>query len=156
MKIKDWSGRESLSSKTRSAVLERDGYSCRYCGNTHGPFEIDHVYPVCRGGETTISNLVTACISCNRDKQAKVGIWPKPVGYFQPKPLHISDTVYFVAALLYLLVGMIFGALYTYPHASTFLVKSSLAVLIADNLWFIGAVFTLHLIKVFPSRHYDS
>jgi hypothetical protein len=71
-----------IPGNVRQAVFERDSYTCRYCGDKHGPFQADHVYPESRGGETTISNLVTACQKCNNKKHSKVGMWPKPIGYF--------------------------------------------------------------------------
>jgi hypothetical protein len=74
--------RESIPLYVREQVLQRDGYRCRYCGNTSGPFHMDHVYPCSKGGETSINNLVTACPLCNVKKHNKVGLWPKPVGYW--------------------------------------------------------------------------
>jgi 5-methylcytosine-specific restriction endonuclease McrA len=32
------------------------------------PFEIDHIIPVCYGGDTVEENLVLACAKCNRSK----------------------------------------------------------------------------------------
>lgn len=43
---------------------EDDLYGCACCG---GPFEeIEHIVPICRGGEHSIANLVPSCIECNR------------------------------------------------------------------------------------------
>ncbi len=70
----------------REQVLSRDRHACRYCGDKRGPFHLDHVYPDSKGGETSVDNLVTACVTCNQKKHAKVGIWPKPIGYFEKKP----------------------------------------------------------------------
>lgn len=75
-----------ISNQLRNKILKRDGYRCRYCGSLDGPFEIDHVYPESKGGETTVANLVTSCKSCNQSKMTKVGLWPKPIGYFRGKP----------------------------------------------------------------------
>jgi hypothetical protein len=72
-----------IPDRIRTKVFERDGYQCRYCGSKSGPFHADHVYPESKGGETSISNLVTACKRCNVKKSAKVGLWPKPIGYFR-------------------------------------------------------------------------
>lgn len=58
--------------KLRSAVFERDGEICHYCGSTSGPFDCDHVYPLSRGGTNDLSNLVASCFSCNRSKGAKL------------------------------------------------------------------------------------
>ena len=59
----------------REAVLARDGWQCRYCQRKlgrgprwYGKVHIDHVYPVSRGGETVLENLVTACWRCNTAK----------------------------------------------------------------------------------------
>jgi 5-methylcytosine-specific restriction endonuclease McrA len=52
----------------RQAVFERDGWACVYCGKRTGVLTCDHVIPVCRGGSSTLENLVTACEACNRAK----------------------------------------------------------------------------------------
>lgn len=58
------------ATKLRFAILERDGFRCRYCGVTAEASElrVDHVLPVCRGGQSTYENLVTACFPCNAGK----------------------------------------------------------------------------------------
>lgn len=71
--------RKRISRETREAVLERDDYTCRYCGAKNTKFHIDHVYPFSRGGTDDIENLVTACYRCNLSKHDKVGIWPYPI-----------------------------------------------------------------------------
>jgi len=44
---------------------------CLYCqGNTKLTY--DHVVPLCRGGETSVSNCVIACKSCNSSKGSKL------------------------------------------------------------------------------------
>ena len=53
---------------TRRYVLERDNYTCQYCGNNTVPLEVDHVMPRCRGGLSAEENLVCACFTCNRSK----------------------------------------------------------------------------------------
>lgn len=58
--------------RVRLAIFERDGWRCRYCGDTEGPFECDHVLPISRGGSNDESNLATACRRCNRSKRAKL------------------------------------------------------------------------------------
>jgi len=82
--------REPISFELRSKVLHRDNYSCRYCGVKNVPFHLDHVYPVIKGGETSYNNLVTACVNCNARKHSSVGIWPKPIGYFEKKPSKVA------------------------------------------------------------------
>lgn len=62
--------RPNIPKKLRWAVMNRDGFRCRYCGSGRdgAALEIDHVVPSSRGGETTINNLVTSCRDCNQGK----------------------------------------------------------------------------------------
>ena len=57
--------------RLRTAVLERDGFACQYCGSTDAPLEADHVEPFSAGGLSVLENLRTACKPCNRSKGAK-------------------------------------------------------------------------------------
>ncbi len=56
----------------RYKVLERDRFTCRYCGRRAPEvvLEIDHGISWAEGGETNVDNLVTACRDCNRGKSA--------------------------------------------------------------------------------------
>lgn len=53
---------------SRHAVFIRDQFTCQYCGCTHRPLTIDHLYPLSRGGESTFENTVSACQPCNVKK----------------------------------------------------------------------------------------
>jgi len=75
--------RTRITADLRRQVLERDGNTCRYCGRRSSHLSIDHVYPVARGGETTLDNLVAACDQCNSRKAAGVGRWPRPLDWHQ-------------------------------------------------------------------------
>lgn len=55
----------------RAQVFERDGYRCVYCGDASEPLHCDHVLPFSKGGQSTLSNLVTACAPCNISKGAR-------------------------------------------------------------------------------------
>lgn len=85
----------------KNKILARDGHTCRYCGNSRGTLHLDHVYPFSKGGETSFDNLVTSCSRCNLKKHASVGIWPKPVGHFQKKPVY-SYRMIVIVLLAYL------------------------------------------------------
>ena len=64
------STRKPLSRRVRFEVFKRDGFRCSYCGQ-HPPdvlLEVDHIIPVCEGGEDVEDNLTTACFACNRGK----------------------------------------------------------------------------------------
>jgi hypothetical protein len=52
----------------RGKVFRRDGYLCAYCKDEDGPFEIDHIVPVTRGGSNELENLCVACKPCNSSK----------------------------------------------------------------------------------------
>lgn len=61
--------RQAIPAGLRAEVI-RSG-ACAYCGCTSGPFEVDHIIPVSRGGGNDPENLTCACRSCNRSKGAK-------------------------------------------------------------------------------------
>lgn len=66
------------SAHVRGKVFARDGHKCRYCGSTDGPFQLDHVTPWARGGETSAANLVVACAPCNQSKSDRT---PEEMGW---------------------------------------------------------------------------
>lgn len=55
---------------SRANIYARDNYTCQYCNETMSTSELtfDHVVPVAQGGRKDWENIVTACISCNREK----------------------------------------------------------------------------------------
>ncbi len=63
----------------RDAVVLRDGGLCRYCTGRPTVIEIDHVWPIARGGRTTMTNCVSACSSCNRNKGSRTDWQPVPL-----------------------------------------------------------------------------
>lgn len=69
--------RALMTSKLRHYILERDNYTCKFCGNStkfepNLLLEIDHIIPISKGGMTELNNLQTLCWRCNRAKGAKV------------------------------------------------------------------------------------
>lgn len=54
----------------RSAIFQRDGYRCVYCGRvfTDRGLSVDHVHPRVKRGDHSPGNLVTACRACNIEK----------------------------------------------------------------------------------------
>ena len=73
--------REPIPAALRRAVFERDGEQCAYCGGTDGPFHLDHIHPVSKGGLTTLKNLTVACQLCNCSKNDKtLDEWVSPWG----------------------------------------------------------------------------
>lgn len=62
---------DSAWKSLRKIVFERDKYVCQYCGRQIDDPDCDHVIPLVRGGRSVMSNLLTACPSCNRSKGAR-------------------------------------------------------------------------------------
>jgi hypothetical protein len=74
---KDWieysvgCARPAIPAGIRSTVMHRDKFTCIYCGDTDGPFDIDHIIPISRDGDPlSLDNLACACFRCNRSKGA--------------------------------------------------------------------------------------
>ena len=59
--------RAKVSHRMRFAIYQRDGNRCRQCGSTRD-LEIDHIFPISKGGKSTYDNLQTLCHSCNSEK----------------------------------------------------------------------------------------
>jgi len=59
---------------SRQNLYFRDNYTCQYCNKKHPPHQLtyDHVVPRSRGGKTTWTNVVTACVRCNLKKGNKL------------------------------------------------------------------------------------
>lgn len=62
----------------RFQVLNRDGFTCQYCGAKapDAKLVIDHIVPVAAGGTAMLANLRTACEPCNQGKAAGMLVIP--------------------------------------------------------------------------------
>lgn len=62
--------KEGPSSAVKLRVMKRDRFTCTYCGasGTENELQVDHIIPSSKGGSNHISNLTTACVSCNQKK----------------------------------------------------------------------------------------
>jgi len=58
----------------RMNVFYRDNFVCQYCHQKFKSIDLtlDHVYPKSRGGDTSWTNIVTACAPCNGKKADKL------------------------------------------------------------------------------------
>ncbi|HID52743.1 MAG TPA: HNH endonuclease [Anaerolineae bacterium] len=56
---------------SKREILRRDHYTCQYCGSQPRFLTIDHIIPRHMGGEHSWTNLVAACMPCNRRKGGK-------------------------------------------------------------------------------------
>jgi 5-methylcytosine-specific restriction endonuclease McrA len=66
--------RNEITHKLRFKILERDNYTCQYCGNSPKTvpgtqLEVDHIIPLEKGGDNRDENLTTACWECNEGKK---------------------------------------------------------------------------------------
>lgn len=68
--------RPSLEPQRRWAILQRDNFTCAYCGARPGndKLEVDHIVPVSRRGSDHDANLVTACARCNQGKSDSISV----------------------------------------------------------------------------------
>jgi len=65
--------RIAVPKRIRFEVFKRDSFKCQYCG-TSAPeviLHVDHITPVAAGGTNELTNLLTACFSCNSGKSDK-------------------------------------------------------------------------------------
>ena len=68
------SRRDSRWKKVRLRILQRDSYTCAYCGDSAN--EVDHIVPLKRGGSDDPENLVACCRTCNiRKKDTHIGVF---------------------------------------------------------------------------------
>lgn len=72
--LKDYIPATRKPAFTRYNVFLRDEWHCQYCGSREKTHDLtfDHVIPRSRGGQTSWSNIVTACRSCNTLKGHKL------------------------------------------------------------------------------------
>jgi 5-methylcytosine-specific restriction endonuclease McrA len=58
---------------TRANIYARDEHRCQYCGEQFPTEDLtfDHVIPQAQGGTKGWENIATACIECNRRKDAR-------------------------------------------------------------------------------------
>lgn len=64
--------RGKVTNRIRFMVYKRDGYRCRMCGRKTNDLEVDHIYPIAKGGKSTLNNLQTLCHRCNVKKGSNI------------------------------------------------------------------------------------
>lgn len=72
--------RGRVSNKMRFSIYERDGHRCKKCGKYSNNLEIDHIFPISKGGKSEYDNLQTLCHECNIKKSNNIergAIYPK-------------------------------------------------------------------------------
>lgn len=65
---------ENIRVRSREWIYRRDNFTCTYCGKNaiedDIKLQIDHVFPLDKGGGNDIFNLTTSCSRCNAHKKA--------------------------------------------------------------------------------------
>ena len=61
----------------RRSILLRDRFRCQYCGHQFAAADLtfDHVIPRAKGGRTEWTNILSACIECNKRKRDRPADW---------------------------------------------------------------------------------
>jgi len=91
---------------SRKAVLQRDNFTCIYCGLEPGgrqrgktlnrsDFTVDHIIPRSRGGRSTWTNTACACPDCNNRKAARTPHEANMTMHWEPK---IPRVTYLIAS----------------------------------------------------------
>lgn len=64
-----------MNNTTRWTVLNRDDFTCQYCGRSapHVVLQVDHVVAKAMGGHDGMDNLITSCWQCNQGKKTRDG-----------------------------------------------------------------------------------
>lgn len=66
--------RRPIAHHVRVAVYMRDGRICRFCGDTLGPFHLDHIQPWTAYGEDDPRNLRVLCEPCNLSRSTRATV----------------------------------------------------------------------------------
>lgn len=66
------SSRGTQWNQLRQQVLQRDNFTCVYCGRE--ATEADHVLAKANGGKDEMTNLVASCRPCNGSKGSKTNV----------------------------------------------------------------------------------
>lgn len=104
----------ALPDPLRDAVVRRAGHRCEYCQLPAqlqvGGFEVDHILPRSRGGQTDFANLALACPHCNARKWAHIeGEDPESgqrVSLFNPRTQRWEDHFQWSAQRSFEIVGI--------------------------------------------------
>ena len=72
--VLDKAPRKQLSDSVRDSIRRGQGGRCAKCGKRfyEGNMEVDHRWPIAKGGQNWMINLQALCRTCNRSKGAKL------------------------------------------------------------------------------------
>lgn len=80
--------RAKVSNRIRFYVYNRDGHRCVRCGSRYN-LEVDHIFPISKGGKSTVDNLQTLCHNCNTLKSNKI-----QYGAVDPKVKRLNEDTF--------------------------------------------------------------
>ena len=65
-----------VKTSRRKEIFARDNARCYMCSKQllFTEFELDHLLPVSRGGDSSPQNVAVACMRCNRSRGSRIGI----------------------------------------------------------------------------------
>lgn len=77
----------------KKKVAERANYLCEYCllpeSHSASTFELEHIFPLSKGGKTILENLAWACSGCNKYKSHRISAVDSETGetisFFNPR-----------------------------------------------------------------------
>jgi len=76
----------------RKTVYKRDEYECLKCGEKNiDKLTLDHIIPLCKGGNNSINNLQTLCEKCNGWKGRKTIDYRKKIIISSLVPVAVVD-----------------------------------------------------------------
>ena len=79
--------KNDLTASQWREIKEAHKHKCVYCGKKFKNLTMDHITPLSKGGNHTVSNVVPACISCNSKKHTNPPLVP-----VQPMLLTVSSS----------------------------------------------------------------
>ena len=102
------------SNPLRDAVVRRAGNRCEYCQLPAqlqiGGFEVDHILPRSRGGQTDLANMALACPHCNARKWAYIDgedpVSRQTIVLFNPRTQEWEDHFQWSAQRLFEIEGI--------------------------------------------------
>ena len=57
-----------LTEPQRRAIAIRQGWKCNMCRCDLAEYDVDHIEPLCRGGQDEDANRQAVCVACHRQK----------------------------------------------------------------------------------------
>jgi hypothetical protein len=63
-------GKKRVKARLKTQLIERDGERCLHCIKllVREQLTIDHIFPLCMGGDNKLQNLQLLCVACHEEK----------------------------------------------------------------------------------------